>query len=107
MATHPLFIEVPAESDLDRQFRDSLLLRDIIRLLELVGRIDSDLRLKIESTELRSGIENKTYILGEVLRRQCDMPFNLDGFWGLIEDEVLKFLANQAWHITKNVSENL
>ena len=51
VATHPLFIDVPVESDPDRQLRDSLLLRDITKLLELVGRLDLNLRHEIESTD--------------------------------------------------------
>lgn len=107
VATHPLLTEIPTESDLDRRLRDSLLLRDIMRLLELVGRIAPDLRLEIESAQLKSEAENKTYIFGEVVRRRCDMPFNLDGFWSLIENDILKFLAHQSWRIMKMVSESL
>lgn len=107
VATHPLFIDVPVESDPDRQLRDSLLLRDITKLLELVGRLDLNLRHEIESTELISESESTTYIFGEVVKKQSDVPYNLDGFWGLIEDQILKFLANQAWHILKIVSEGL
>lgn len=107
VATHPLFIDIPIESDPDRKLGNSLLLKDITKLLELIGTIDPDLRHEIESTELISESEGRTYIFGEVVKQQSDMPFNLDGFWSLIEDRILKFLANQAWHIMKMISEGL
>lgn len=107
VATHPLFIDIPIESDPERQLRNDLLLRDINKLLDLVGEINVDLRCEIESTRLISEAEGKTYIFGEVVRKESEMPFNLDGFWGLIEDQILRFLANQAWHIMKAISEGL
>jgi len=107
VATHPLFIDVPIESDPERQLRNKLLLRDITKLLDLVEKINSNLRREIESTKLISQAEDKTYIFGKVINQRSEMPFNLDGFWGLIEDRILRFLANQAWHIMKAISEGL
>jgi len=107
VATHPLFIDLPAESDLERRLRNELLLKDIGKLLDLVGRIDAKLRDEIESTELISEVEGRSYIFGEVINQQSEMPFNLDGFWGLIEKDILKFLASQAWSIMKEISEGL
>lgn len=107
VATHPLFVDIPIESDPERRLRDSLLIEDITNLLELVGRIDTNLRYEIESTRLISKAEDRTYILGEVINQQSDMPFNLNGFWGLIENKVLRFLAKQCWNIMKTISEGL
>ena len=107
VATHPLFIDIPTESDPDRQLRDRLLIEDITNLLELVGRVNSDIRYEVESTKLISEVEGRTYILGEVINHQSDMPFNLNGFWGLIENKVLRFLANQCWNIMKAILEGL
>lgn len=107
VATHPLFIDVPIESDPERQLRNNLLLKDITKLLDLVGEINADLRREIESTKLISEVEDRTYVFGEVVSQQSDMPFNLDGFWGLIENQILRFLANQAWLIMKTIAEGL
>lgn len=107
VATHPLFVDIPIESDPERQLRDRLLIEDMTKLLELVERIDSGLRHEIESTKLISEAEDRTYIFGEVINQQADMPFNMNGFWGLIEDKILRFLANQCWHIMKTISEGL
>lgn len=107
VATHPLFVGIPIESDPERQLRDTLLIEDMIKLLELVGRIDSELRHEIESTELINEVEGRTYIFGEVINQQSDIPFNLNGFLVLIEDKILRFLANQCWYIMKTISEGL
>lgn len=107
VATHPLFIDIPTESDLDRQLIDKLLLKDITKLLDLVENINPNLRYEIESTKLISEIEGRTYIFSEAVSQQSEMPYNLDGFWGLIEDQILKFLAKQSWHIMKIISEGL
>jgi hypothetical protein len=107
VATHPLFVDIPIESDPERLLRDRLLIEDMTKLLELVERIDSSLRHEIESTKLISEAEDRTYIFGEVINQQSDMPFNMEGFWSLIEDKILRFLANQCWHIMKSISEDL
>lgn len=107
VAAHPLFIDLPAESDPERQLTNELLLRGIANLLNLVGKLDPNLRHEIESTKLISEVEGKTYIFGEVIAGQSEMPFNLDGFWGLIERDILRFLAKKAWIITKTISEGL
>lgn len=107
VATHPLFVDVPMKSDADRRLRKRLLLQDINGLLNLVGCINEDLQREIESTPLVNHIENRTYIFGEVVGGHADGPYNLDGFWGLIQDQILRFLANQAWHIVKVISEGL
>ncbi len=107
VATHPLFIDIPIVSDPEKQLRDRLLIEDIANLMELVGRLDSELRCEIESTELTSDAEGRTYIFGEVISHQSDIPFNLNGFWALIEDRILRFLANQCLYIMKTISEGL
>lgn len=107
VATHPMFIDLPVEADPERQIRNDLILRDIITLLSLVGILDSKMRHDIESTVLISEAESKKYIFGAVISRQCEMPTVFDGFWGLIEESVLKFLARQAWNIMKTISEGL
>jgi len=107
VAAHPLFVDLPAESDPERQLRNELLLRDITTLLNLVGELDSNFRQEIESTQLISEVEGRNYIFGEVITGQSEMPFNLDGFWGLIERDILRFLAREAWSIMKEIAEGL
>lgn len=107
VAAHPLFIDLPAKSDLASQARNELVCRDIIALLDLVEKIDPNLRQEIESTRLISEVEGRTYILSEVITGQSEIPFNLDGFWGLIERDILRFLGSQAWSIVKAISEDL
>ncbi len=107
VATHPIFLDLPADSDPERRLRNELPLKDIKKLLDLVERIDPDLRNEIESTKLVSEVEGKSYVFGEVINQQSEMPFNLDGFWGLIEKDILKFLAAQAWGIMKAIAEGL
>jgi len=107
VAAHPLFIDLPIESDPKGLLRNELLLEDIRRLLNLVKEINPELESEIESTMLVSEIEGRRYIFGRVINKQDDMPFNLNGFWGLIERDILKFLAFQAWCIMKDIVEGL
>jgi hypothetical protein len=107
VATHPLFIDVPVKSDADKELKKSLLTQDIRKLLELVGCIDEGYQREIESTQLVDEIENRTYVLGEVAQGHADCPDTLDGFWSLIENQILRFLANRAWLIVKLISESL
>ncbi len=107
VAAHPLFVDLPARSDPERRVRNELLRSDIERLLELVGKLDPSLRRDIESTKLISEAEGRSYVFGEVISRRSEMPTSFNGFWGLIEDEALKFLARQAWNIMKTISEGL
>lgn len=107
VATHPLFVDIPIESDPERLLRDRLLIEDMTKLLELVESIDPDLRYEIESNKLISEAEGRTYTFGEVISQKSNMPFNMKGFWGLFEDKILRFLANQCWHIMKTISEGL
>lgn len=107
VATHPLFVDIPIESDPERLLRDRLLIEDMTKLVELVERIDPSLRHEIESTELISEAEDRTYTFGEVISQKSGMPFNMKGFWVLIEDKILRFLANQCWYIIKAISEGL
>ena len=107
VAAHPLFVDLPIETDPERQARNELLLKDIKKLLDLVGRIDAELRKKIESTELISEVEGKSHVFGKVIDEEDETPFNLDGFWGLIERDILKFLASRAWGIMKEIAEGL
>lgn len=107
VAAHPLFVDLPTETYPERKVRNELLRRDIATLLSLVGKIDPERKHKIESTPLLHEAEGKSHIFGEVITEQSEMPFGLDGFWALIERDILKFLANKAWHIKKSISEGL
>ena len=107
VAAHPLFIDLPTETDPERHARNALLLKDIKKLLDLVGRIDTELRKKIESTELINEVEGEKCVFGKVIDKEDEILFNLDGFWGLIELDILKFLASQAWGIMKEIAEGL
>ena len=107
VATHPLFIDVPIDSDLTRQMKNELICRDITILLDLIEKLDPNLRCEIESTLLKDQVEGVSYILGEVIARPSDMPIAIEGFWGLIQEKVLRFLAKQARNIVKTISEGL
>jgi len=107
VAVHPLFIDPPIESDPKGLLRKELLLEDIKRLLNLVKEIKPEMESEIKSTTVVSEVEGKRYIFGRIVSGQDDMPFNLDGFWGLIERDILKFLAFLAWCIMKNIVEGL
>lgn len=107
VATHPLFIDVPIDSDLTRQVKNELICRDITILLELIEKLDPNLRCEIESTLLKDQVEGVSYIFGEVIARPSDMPIAIEGFWGLIQEKVLRFLAKQARNIVKTISEGL
>jgi hypothetical protein len=107
VAAHPLFIDLPVTTDTDQRARKELLLKDIIALLDLVAKLDPSLRQEIESTLLMSEVEGKNYSLDLIIRGEEEVPFNLNGFWGLIEKDVLKFLANRSWTILKDIAEGL
>ena len=107
VSAHPLFIDLPVDSHPERSMRNTLLLEDIKKLIKLVENIDPELKTEIEATKLISQVEERTFIFGEVIAQRSEMPFNLDGFWGLIENDILKYLANQAWHTMKIIAEGL
>lgn len=107
VATHPLFLDIPAESDPERKIAKELLLNDVRTLLVLVGRIDPNLKSEIESNKLIDKVEGKTYILLDLINQKSEVPNSLHGFWGLIEKQILAFLALQSWKILKEISEAL
>lgn len=107
ISAHPLFIDLPADSDPERRTKDILSIEDIKKLLKLVESINPGLKTEIEATELVNHVENKSYVLGKVIKQSSEMPFNLDGFWGLIEKDILKYLSKQAWNILKFIAEGL
>jgi len=107
VSAHPLFIDLPVDSDPERKTRDILLIEDIKRLLKIVENINPSLKSEIETTRLISESEGKTFIFGQIINQECEIPYNLNGFWGLMEIDVLKYLANQAWHILKVIAEGL
>jgi len=107
VSVHPLFIDYPVENDPERQIRNKLLLEDIKKLLGLMESVDPKLRRKIEATQLINKVEEKTYVFGEVVKGCSELPFNMNGFWGLIERDILQFLARHAWQILKIIAEGL
>jgi len=107
VSVHSLFIDFPAESDPERQVRSKLLREDIKKLLNLVESVSPELKKEIEATKLIGEVDGETYILGEAVNQRSEMPSSLDGFWGLIERDILKLLARKAWHILKIVAEGL
>ena len=63
---------------------------------------------EIESTQLIIKDEGQEFTLREALSAESGMPTtSLSGFWGLIEQEVLKFLANHIWRVKKEILEAL
>lgn len=107
VSVHPLFIDCPVESDPERQVRSKLLREDIKKLLSLVEIVSPELKNEIEATKLIDQVDGETYILGEAVNERSEMPSSLPGFWGLIERDILKLLAREAWHILKIVAEGL
>ena len=107
IAAHPIFIDLPISSNPDKEIRNQLVLKGINTLVDLVGLLNQEFRNQIEATKLVSEVEGKTYNFGKVIRGLEEMPFNLDGFWGLLEQDVLRFLANRSWAILKEIAEGL
>lgn len=108
VAVHPLFIDVPCSSDTERELRDKLVRRDATALLKLVGDLDGDQRKRIEDTVLISNVEGFQCTFREAISEESGLPADsLIGFWVLIQQNLLRFLANRAWHITKEILERL
>jgi len=107
VAAHPLFTDFPIRSDKDKQVRTELLLKGIVELLDIIGRLDQALRRNIESTELVLEAEGETYVLGDVIKQQNNVEIAIHGFLILVEERILRFLAVQAWSILKGISEKL
>lgn len=107
VSAHPLFVDFPVEADPERQVRNMLLREDIRRLLSLVGSVDPKARNEIEGTKLSDRVGGEAYALGDVVNQRSEMPSSLDDFWGLIERDILRLLAREAWHILKAVAEGL
>lgn len=107
VSAHPLFIDLPVKSDFEKLEKNNLLKEDIERLLKLVENITPELRVEVEAIKLESDIEGKSFIFGDIVKQRSEAPFHLDGFWGLIEKDILQFLAKQAWCILKSISEDL
>lgn len=108
VAVHPLFTDVPCISDTERQLRDELIRRDVTALLNLIGEIDKERKEDIEGTELINSAEGARYTLREAVGQESGLPTSsLLGFWAVIEKNVLRFLANHAWHIKRQILEGL
>jgi len=107
VAAHPIFIDLPSISDADVSIRERLLLKDINRLTDLVDNLNAGVKKRIEGINLVSEAEGRTYNFGRIIRGEEEAPYNLSGFWGLIEQDILKFLANQSWTILKEIAEGL
>lgn len=107
VSAHPLFVDFPLEADPERQVRNMLLREDIKKLLSLVESVNPKIKNKIEGTKLIDQVGGKTYVLGDAVNQRSEMPSSLDGFWGLIERDILKLLAREAWRILKRVAEGL
>ena len=107
IAAHPIFIDLPTSSNADKEIRNQLVLKDINRLVDLVCLFNEEIRDQIEATKLVSEVEGKTYNFGKVIHGLEEVPFNIDGFWGLLEQDVLRFLANKSWAILKEIAEGL
>jgi hypothetical protein len=106
VSAHPLFVDFPVEADPERQVRNKLLREDIKKLLSLVEIVNPKAKNEIEGTKLIDQV-GKTYVLSDVVNQRFEMPSSLDGFWGLIERDILKLLAKEAWQILKIVAEGL
>lgn len=107
VSAHPLFVDFPVEADPEREVRNTLLREDIKMLLSLVGSVNPKVKNEIEGTKLIDQVGGEAYVLGDVVNQRSEMPSSLDGFWGLIERDILKLLAKGAWHILKIVAEGL
>ena len=108
VAAHPLFIDVPCSSGTERELRDKLVRRDATVLLKLVGELDGDREKKIEDTVLISNVEGWRCTFREAISEESGLPaVSLIGFWVLIQQDLLRFLANRAWHITREILEGL
>jgi hypothetical protein len=108
VAVHPLFIDVPCRSCTEKAVRDKLIRRDATALLKLVGDLDVEKRKNIEDTLLVSTIDEFECTFGKVISEESELPADsFTGFWVLIEQDLLRFLANRAWHITKDIFEGL
>ncbi len=107
VAAHPIFIDLPLTSDADLGIRNILLIKDINKLTDLVDELDAGMKKTIEDIKLNNEVEGRVYNLGRIIRGEEKAPYDLNGFWSLIEQDVLKFLANQSWAILKDISEGL
>ncbi len=107
IAAHPVFIDLPTSTELERETRNQLILKDINTLVELVGIFDPELKNKIKKTNLVSEVEGKTYNFGKIIQGQQEIPLNINGFWFLIEKDILQFLANRSWTILREIAEGL
>lgn len=106
VSAHPLFVDFPVQADPERQVRDALLREDIQKLLSVVESVSPRAKDEIERTELTDH-GGKAYVLGDIVNQCSELPSSLDGFWGLIEADILRLLAREAWRILKTIAEGL
>lgn len=108
VAVHPLFTDVPCTSDTERQLRDEWIRRDVTALLNLIGEIDKERKRDIEDTELINDVEGWRYTFREAMGQESGLPTSsLLGFWALIEENVLRFLAKHASDIKREILKDL
>jgi hypothetical protein len=108
VAAHPVFTDVPCASDTERELQDELMRRDITALLNLVGELDSERKRDIEDTELINNVEGWQCTFGKAICQESGLPTaSLMLFWALIQEDILRFLANRAWHIKREILEGL
>jgi hypothetical protein len=108
VAVHPLFIDIPPSSGAERELRDRLVRRDAAALLKLVGDLDGEQRKRIEDMELIDNVEGRWCTFREAMSEESELPAgSLIGFWTLIQQDLLRLLANRAWHIASEILEGL
>jgi hypothetical protein len=107
VAAHPIFIDLPLILDVDLKIRKTLLIKDIDKLIGLVDELNPGMKKRIEDIKLTNEVEGRVYDFGQIIGGEEEPPYDLDGFWSLIEQDVLKFLANQSWTILKEIAEGL
>ena len=111
VSVHPSFIDPPTVSPSDKSLRHELLIQYITRVLEVIEKIDPAKKKEIRDRELRMTLSDETdevtYVLGKIIDKRDSSPYNLDVFWALVEESVLKFLAYEAMKIVKEIEEGL
>jgi hypothetical protein len=107
IAAHPLFVDIPINLSTNQDFKNTIVIKDIRSLLNLIGKLDKKFKKGIERAELVNSADNMIYHLGNIIRGQEEIPYNLRGFWSLMEKDILRFMALRSWHILKEITERL
>ncbi len=106
VAVHPLLIDLPTSFNSEKELCNSILIKDIKTLLDLVGKIDKETRTQLDKTKLEDS-QGRQFVLGNIIEGKEEVPPSMFSFRIFLEEDILKLFAQTSRDILKEVFEGL